>query len=104
MVRLVFTVFDVGAQLVLLEGFRAVFMGALLLSEIVEQLAYVDILGAGGCPFVEVTSLNFHCSRLVADGLQTQRAHQPDGLAADETSYVLTAEERDVVAEFFAVE
>src|SRR5271168_773294 len=79
-------------------------MGALLLSEIVKQLAYVDVLGAGGGALVEVARLDLHRARLVADGLQAQRAHQPDRLAMDETSYVLTAEEWDVVAEFLAVE
>ena len=37
---------------------------------------------------------------LIADGLQTERLHQPNRLAVDEAAHVLPADERDVVAEF----
>ena len=52
---------------------------------------------AGG--LVKPARLDFHRLGGFLDGLQAERADEPDGLAVDEAAHVLPADVRDVVAE-----
>jgi hypothetical protein len=81
-----------------------VLTGTLFLNKNVEQLTYADVLSAGRRPFAEVAGLALHCARLVPDGVQAQRANQPGRLSANESSHIVAAQGRDMVAEFLTEE
>src|SRR5205823_2992270 len=87
-----------GTQLVLDQFFCAVFVRALLLCQIIEQLADAGVGGAGGGFAVEITGLQLHGGGLATDDIERQRAEEPDGLAVDEAFDVLAADEREVIA------
>src|SRR5215471_2144556 len=86
-----------------LQFLRASFVRALLLGQIDEQFPDACILRAFRCPLVKAPGLHFHGGSLSANLIQPEWPQKPDGLALDESSYVLAANQGDVLAELAAV-
>ncbi len=80
------------------------FVLALFVDEIVEQLAYAGVLSASRGFFVKAARLDLHRARFFADCLNAQRTHQPQRRPLYKAAHILTANQRNVLAEFLAGE
>src|SRR5262249_22200656 len=96
---LVLAVARVGAESVAADLVGAIFVLALFLREIVEQLASTGVGGARGGALVESTRLELHAGGLLAHSLDRQRPYEPHRLTRDEAFHVVSPDMRDVIAE-----
>ena len=94
----------VGGQDRLAEFLRQRFVLGLDLSQFEEQLSNRDVAGGFRGPAVEAFGFVFHPSGELPHLVEAERTHQPERLAVmDEAADVLAADQRQVLAEFFAV-
>ena len=94
---------DVRPEVLVPQFLRPVFVCALFLRQVVEQLANVRIFGSRGRAFVEAACLDLDGAGLLAHGVKTERPHEPHGSALHETLHVLPANERNVFSESSAI-
>jgi len=95
---------DAGGELFFFELIGTLFVAALLVGQVVQELPNAGVLRTPSSLLVETARLKFDGAGLPSNGIQPERAHQPDGLALNESAHVLAADERDVLAEFFLVQ
>src|SRR5713226_512086 len=88
----------------MLQFFGPIFMRALLLSQVVEQLPHARVHRSGGRRLVEAARLHFHCACLVPDRFKPEWPYQPDRFPVHEPSDVVTAKERYVVTKLLPKE
>jgi len=93
-----------GAEVLLRDHRSLLFVPALRLRQMHEELAQRDLSRLRGGAFVETGCLHLHHRHLLAHALQRQAARQPHRLAAEKAAHVLTADRRQVLAETLAVQ
>ena len=81
------------------DPFGGVRVVAFLFGEISEQLADAGVGCAASGGLVKSFRFHLHALGGFLDGLQTKRAHEPDGAAVHEPAHVLTPDERHVITE-----
>src|SRR6516225_7567077 len=91
-----------GSDLLLVERFCLGVMLPLDLGQVAQQLANRGIGHVADGALIEAPRFKFHHLGLLADILDSQRAHEPFRAALDKAFYILTANQRDVLAEFLA--
>jgi hypothetical protein len=94
----------VARQVLLAELLRERLMPCLGRCEIAQQLAHTGIGRTLLRALVELPRLVFALLRLMAHGVEAERAHHPDRLVLDEAADVLAPDERYVLAEALAVD
>ena len=70
-----------------------------LFGQVAQELAHTGVGGSPRGGLVKPLGLQLHHLRLFLDRLQSQRPHQPDRAAADETANILPANQRYVFSE-----
>src|SRR5262249_4150771 len=71
---------------------------------VAQQLTHAGVGRLASGLLVKALRLQFHQSGLLAHRVQAQRPHQPNGFATDEALDILTADQRNVLAEAFAIQ
>ena len=74
------------------------------IGEIIEQLPDAGVLGSLRGFFVETTRFQLDGASLPAYCVEAERPNQPHWFALHETTHILAANQRDVLAEFFAIQ
>jgi hypothetical protein len=87
----------------LAQLFGTVLVTALLLGQVIEQLADAGVLGAAGRLFIEAARLHFHGGGFFAHGIEAQRFGEPDRAPMHEAAHVIAADQGNVFAELALV-
>src|SRR5579863_668987 len=95
---------NIGAQFFFFQLLGAVFVSALFLGQVVEQLADAGILSSSRSLLVEPASFYLDGAGFVAHDVKAERPSQPDRLSLYEAFHVMAADEWNMFAEFLPVQ
>src|ERR1700674_471461 len=89
--RPLFVLLNIRAQLFFFQLLSAVFVGALLLGQVIEQLADAGVPGSSCGFLVEPAGFDFDGTSFLAHEVEAKRSRQPDRRSLDKTFYVVAA-------------